>query len=237
MKWMLAARRWLHRKQSAREAATYRRAHVGPHSHLAPDVHVLGWKNVRIGHHTIVSEGVWINVNDRASSEIAIVIGDNCFIGRRNFLSSGPRIEIGDYCLTGIDCHFLGSDHIHASPFVPYVATGTTGDGAIEVGANCWLGSSVTVLKNVKIGFGSIIGAASVITRDVPPLSVAVGNPGRVIRRFDMRSQAWVRVADYPADGDAHLPGKDEYLATLRKSHPAIKGPVVASSSSFGDLW
>lgn len=197
---------------------------------------MLGWKNVRIGHHTTISEGVWINVNDRGSDDVAVSIGDNCFIGRRNFFSSGNLIELGDYCLTGLDCHFLGSDHLHESPFVPYVATGTTSGGRIVIGPNCWLGSSVTVLKGVTVGYGSIIGAGSVITRDVPPFSIVVGNPGRVIRRFDVGQQLWVNAANYPADADATLPGEAPYLEALRASHPAIKAPVIASGRHFGDL-
>jgi acetyltransferase-like isoleucine patch superfamily enzyme len=197
---------------------------------------VLGWEQVRVGHDTIVSEDTWINVNRRDSTEPAIVIGNNCFLGRRNFLSSGAGIYIGDYCLTGVDCHFLGSDHIFKSPFAPYMTTGTTDDGAIEIGTNCWLGSSVTVLKGVKVGYGSILGAASVITGDIPPFSIVVGNPGCVLRRYDVRRQAWVSAGDYPADGDDHLPGEDSYLEKMRKDYPAIKGPVVASGSCFGDL-
>ena len=45
-------------------------------------------------------------------------------------LSAGAHILVGDYCLTGVDCHFLGSDHLHDSPFVPYMTTGTPWDMA-----------------------------------------------------------------------------------------------------------
>lgn len=229
-------RRWFRRRREARTTEHFRAVHVGAYSHLDPNVHVLGWQQVRIGHHTVISEDTWLNVNDRGGSAPMIVIGDNCFIGRRNFLSAGAAIKIGDFCLTGIDCHFLGSDHVHSSPFIPYVTSGTTQDVAIEIGPNCWLGSSVTVLKGVKVGYGSIIGAASVITRDVPPFSIVVGNPGRVIRRFDVSRETWVNAADYPAEADDGLPGEAPYLARLRASHPAIKAPLIASGQHFGDL-
>ena len=133
---------------------------------------------MRIGERCVISEATWINVNDRENTDFAILIGNHCFIGRRNFLSSGKRIRIGDYCLTGVDCHFLGADHLHHTPYTPYSATGTTLDGVVDIGPNCWFGASVTVLKNVRIGFGSIIGAGAVVTHSVPPYSIAVGNPG-----------------------------------------------------------
>ncbi len=231
-----ACKSWIRRRAVRREAASWRRAHVGPASHIDRSVQVLGWKQVRVGHHTVISEGTWLNVNDRAVDSPAIVIGDNCYIGRRNFLSAGAVIKIGDYCFTGVNCNFLGADHVYSSPFVPYVASGTTNNTAIEIGPNCWLGAAVTVLKGVNIGYGSIVGAASVVTRDVPPFSILVGNPARVIRRYDLHRQDWVDVANYPADADAALPGEAAYLEKLRASHPALKTPLVASGRFFGDI-
>ncbi len=231
-----AIKRWLRRRSANRQAEALARAHVGPHSHVDASVHVLGWNQVRVGHHSIISADTWLNVNNRHAADPAIVIGDNCFIGRRNFMSSGELIRIGDYCLTGVDCHFLGSDHIYSDPFVPYVVTGTTLDAAIEIGANCWLGASVTVVGRVRVGFGSIIGAGSVVTRDVPPFSVVVGNPARVIKRFDVRAKLWIKAADWTPEAEAALPAEPEYLAGLHASHPTVKGPRIASSKAFGDL-
>lgn len=231
------ARAWWDRKRAAAAEASairaWRTAHCGPGVWLDPTVQVLGWRRVRIGAHSIISEGGWLNVNDREADEPVIVIGASCFLGRRNFLSAGSLIEIGDYCLTGVDCHFLGSDHVFSSPFVPYLMSGTTGGGHIRIGANCWLGASVTVLKGVSIGYGSIIGAGSVVKSDVPPMSIAVGSPARIVRRFALPSQAWVRAEEYV---ESALPSEGEYLAELRAKWPVIRGPRVASGYVQGDL-
>ena len=55
----------------------------------------------------------------------------------------------------------------------------------ITIGDNCWLASNVTVIGGVKIGSGSVIGAGSVVTRDIPPDSFAAGNPCKVIKKID----------------------------------------------------
>jgi acetyltransferase-like isoleucine patch superfamily enzyme len=231
---LTSLRKLLARRRLAAEAARWKAANMERGAWLAPDVQVLGWKNVRIGRATIVSAGTWLNVNDRAADQASILIGANCFLGRRNFLSAGQMIEVGDYCLTGVDCHFLGADHIHTSPFEPYMTTGTTSGGTIKIGANCWLGSSVTVLKDVEIGFGSIIGAAAVVTRSIAPFSIAVGNPARVIKRYDMRRAAWVPATELETDQD--YPAEADYVAALKSRHPSVKGPRIASSPIFGDL-
>jgi acetyltransferase-like isoleucine patch superfamily enzyme len=234
--YMRQTKRWWNRRNEKRRANLFRAAHVGPGSYIDETAQVLGWQRVRIGHHTVVGEGTWINVNHRDGTEPAVTIGDNCFIARRNFFSAGARIKIGDYCLTGPDCHFIGAGHDFASPFVPYLQGEVARDSIIEVGANCWFGSSVIVLENVHIGFGSVVGAGALVTRDCPPFSLVVGSPARVIKRFDTQRRAWVPVDEYPAESDGLLPSEAEYLSDLRARYPAIKGAFAASGKAFGDL-
>ena len=233
---MLNFVRRIKRWQRAKETARLRESHLGAHSVIHPTAQVLGWKNVQIGERTIISEHCWLNVNDRESGETAISIGSHCFFGRRNFLSSGSRIVIGDYCLTGVDCHFLGSDHVMDDPFRPYLTTGTTGGGEIIVGPNCWFGASIEVLKGTTIGYGCIIGAGAVVRGQIPPLSVVVGNPGRIIKRYDVRTKQWVAIADFSSAAEKEYPSEAEYLARLRQAAPTFRGPLVASGSDFGDL-
>ena len=113
-------------------------------TYVADSVQVLGWDNISIGRSCVISDGSWLNVNERSAGDIRIQIGDFTFLGRRNFLTAGGLIDIGPYCLTGLDCHFLGADHDYSDPFVPYAASGVTHGGEIRIGANCWMGSSVT---------------------------------------------------------------------------------------------
>lgn len=235
-RWTNGARRWWRRCGELRRIAAFRRSNIGAHAYIDRTVQVLGWERVRVGHHTIIGEHTFLNVNERVGSEPAIVVGDNCFIGRRNFITASARVAIGDYCLTGPDCHFLGADHDISSPFVPMATTRAEPGAMIDVGANCWFGSSVIVLKNVRIGCGCILGAGALVTRDLPPFSIAVGSPARVVKRFDMRRKMWVALEEYPADGDRLLPTEAEYLADLRARFPAIKGPRAASSAAFGDF-
>jgi len=94
----------------------------------------------------------------------------------------------------------------------------------------------LVVAKSVKIGYGSIIGAATVVNRDIPPLSVVVGNPCRVIKRFDMQRQTWVSVKDYSEENDQYLMSEAEYLKMLSKTEVNMNGMQIASSKIFGDL-
>jgi acetyltransferase-like isoleucine patch superfamily enzyme len=105
-----------------------------------------------------------------------IEIGSGSYINRQTFIDAAARISIGPKCLVGPFCYI--TDHDHDLDGAP----GQLVSQPTHIEAECWLGAHVTVLKGVTIGTRSIIGAGSVVTKSIPPRSVAVGNPARVIR-------------------------------------------------------
>jgi acetyltransferase-like isoleucine patch superfamily enzyme len=90
-------------------------------------------------------------------------------------------IRIGDNVIIGPNCVLRAADHIYSDITKAIKFQGHRG-GHIIIEDNCWLGANVVVLKDVTIGKGSIIGAGAVVTRDIPPNSIAVGVPARVMR-------------------------------------------------------
>ncbi|NKI95068.1 hypothetical protein [Rhizobacter sp. SG703] len=216
------------------QRSRFRRQRVGKHSYVDPSVQVAGWRNVRVGSNSTLSAQCWLNVNFRDESTERIVIGDFCHIGRRNFFSCGPRILIGDYCFTGIDCLFLGSGHDISSPLTPYIASGLSAGAEIELGMNCWLTTSVTVMHGVRIGRGSVIGARSVVTCDIPPFSVAAGNPCKVIKRFDFVRQSWIPIEQWSADLEYHFPTEAEHRAQLAARGTGLSPSLLSASPRFG---
>jgi acetyltransferase-like isoleucine patch superfamily enzyme len=209
---------------------------VGRDSYIHPSVQILGVAHVVIGDNTCISEDTWLNVNQRAKGHVAISIGSNCFIGRRNFFSSGAEIRIGNYVLTTVDCKFIGSSHVVDDPLVPYLASGTTTHGRICVGANCFFGVGSMVLGSVTIGHGSVIGAGALVADDVPPFSMVVGNPARQLRRYSFPRKSWVDIGSFSEEDAASIPDEAAYVALLEERHPKIHLPLIAAGSSHGDL-
>ena len=203
-------------------------------AYIASDVRMIGISRIEIGKNVAIGRGSWLNVNDRKSSGVAISIGDNSFIGVHNFFTAGRSIVIRDYCLTAINCAFLGSAHRYEDPMRAYSSTGTTLDGDIYVGANCFFGVGATVLGSVRIGHGCILGAGTVVRSDIPPFSLVVGNPARVIKRFDFGEKKWV---PWPADNLVEGPPEEEYIEHLRKEHGFVVHPISVVTSHFGDMF
>lgn len=209
---------------------------IGSRSYIHNTVHVLGKRGIQIGVNSCVSEGSWLNVNHRQGDNISIEIGNNCFIGKQNFFTSGSKISIGDYTLTTIGCKFIGSSHRIDNPEVPYLLSGTTNYDKIKVGVNCFLGAGVTVLGNVNIGHGSVIGTDALVIRDIPPFSIAVGNPAKVLKRYNFKHKMWIAACEISAEDEASMPTEQEYLTQLKEKFPHVHMPWIAAGKSMGDL-
>jgi len=209
---------------------------VGRGSYIHPTVHLLGKDNIRVGANTCVSEGCWLNVNHRKENKVSIEIGNNCFIGKQNFFTSGNMISIGDYTLTTIGCKFIGSTHKNSDPEVPYLLSGTTSDDQIKIGANCFFGTGSTVLGNVTVGHGSVIGTDSLVLRDIKPFSIVIGNPAKTVKRYSFLQKDWLPVSEMSAEDEIGMPNEQEYLAQLKDKYPHLNMPWIAAGKSMGDL-
>ena len=92
----------------------------------------------------------------------------------RGYLKLGERVSIGPRCVLVVTAH-PNASHIRSVI--------KSKERWIIIGNDAWLGAGVIVLPEVTIGEGAIIGAGSVVTKDIPAHSVAVGNPARVIKQ------------------------------------------------------
>lgn len=106
-------------------------------------------------------------------------IGHDTFINHNAYLMDGGGITIGSHCFIGPNCGMYTA--IHAT-IAEERNQGLEKALPIVLGDNCWLGGDVTILPGVTIGNNTIIGAGSVVTKDIPDNVVAVGNPCRVLR-------------------------------------------------------
>jgi len=66
--------------------------------------------------------------------------------------------------------------------------------GFVHIGADSWIAYGSCIMPNVTIGRHCIIGALSVVTRDIPPYSVALGAPAKVVKRYDLERKEWVKI-------------------------------------------
>ena len=137
----------------------------------------------------------------RTLRAMGVRIGERCRIYTSNFGAEPWLVRIGDHVCVSNDVTFVCHDLTW--PFQDKHDS-LTAFGAIEICDNCQIGVRATILPNVTIGPNAVVGACSVVTKDVPPGSVVAGNPARVIGTIEEYEQKCIaRHIDIPLDPEA----------------------------------
>lgn len=110
-----------------------------------------------------------------------IRIGQNCSVNSFCHFSGQAGIDIGDNVLLATQCVLITANHNLDRTDISIAEQGET-RAPIRIEDDCWLGAGVKVLAGVTIGKGSVIGAGAVVNKDIPPYSIAVGVPAKVIK-------------------------------------------------------
>ena len=153
-----------------------------------PTQPVPGWK---IGHwlRRVLVRHIFAECGD------GVIIEQNCYfgtgttlrVGSNSQLGANARIDaevtIGDDVVMGPDVVIMAISHEFEDPSIPVRLQGARPRYPVVIGNDVWIATRVIIMPGVTIGDHSIIGANSVVVRNIPPLSVAAGVPCRVIRR------------------------------------------------------
>jgi acetyltransferase-like isoleucine patch superfamily enzyme len=127
--------------------------------------------------------GPWCWLGDGAALRAhagRVTLGTKVVLGGGSTINAYLDVSIGDGTLIAEGVHITDFDHRIDRVDIPIKDQGVV-TSPVRIGADVWLGRGVTVLRGVDIGQGSVVGAHAVVTRDIPPYSVAVGVPARVI--------------------------------------------------------
>lgn len=129
--------------------------------------------------------GKKVNIEHNALFSPKVSLGDYSGIGV-NAKIYGTCV-IGERVMMGEDCTIITRNHKHDRLDIPMMEQGFEEEKPVHIGNDVWLGDRVIVLPGVHIGDGCVIGAGAVVTRDIPPYSVAAGVPAKVIKTRNTR--------------------------------------------------
>lgn len=145
-------------------------------------LHCLSERGVHIGNHTSIDRNLWLHCGGLPADHAhgCFEIGDRSYIGCNAVMGAGGGIHIGNDVLIGQCVNIHSETHRFADPACLISQQGVNYQGVV-IDDDVWIGSKATILNGVTIGRGTVIGAGAVVTRSVPPYSIAVGVPARVI--------------------------------------------------------
>ena len=151
--------------------------------------------NLSIGSNTLIGSGSELLVYRSHFSrplEGKLIIGSHVRITARCRITCAGTVTVGNDALFGPDVFI--TDHNHGmNPELPGgYSPQELSIRNVSIGEGVWLGQRVCVMPGVTVGAHSIVGANSVVTRDIPPYSIAAGAPARVIKQWDKDRKCWI---------------------------------------------
>jgi acetyltransferase-like isoleucine patch superfamily enzyme len=120
-------------------------------------------------------------------------IGDGTSIGNFGHIYATSSIIIKNKVLIADKVYIADNLHGYSNPLIPIIDQPVEQLKEVIIDDGAWIGENVCIIGSC-VGKNSVIGANSVVTKDIPDYCVAVGVPARVIKKFDFESQSWVRV-------------------------------------------
>ncbi len=147
---------------------------------------IAGGGGIIIGSKNIISNGAQIN-----GHKGRVEIGNKVFIGPNVLVQGNGGVKIANGTMIAANTFISSSNHDISNPCCENYLANELGT-PVDIGEKVWIGANSVITAGVTIGDCSVVGAGSVVTKDIPAYSMAVGSPARVIRFFDLDQKKWL---------------------------------------------
>lgn len=146
-------------------------------------IDVLPFQKFNIGNYSTIEDFTTIN-----NGVGAVYIGNNSRVGLGNVII-GP-VTIGNNVILAQNIVISGLNHNYKDVDIPIYLQGET-VALITIEDDCWIGANVVITAGVTIGKHSVVAGGAVVIKDVPPCCVVVGNPAKIVKRYNIETKIW----------------------------------------------
>ncbi|MDI6791421.1 MAG: acyltransferase [bacterium] len=164
---------------------------IGKRSIIYKPLKLTNLQNITIKERVQINEFVWLFTFKVTDKDPQLVIDSGANIGHFNHIACINEVYIGKNVLTGDKVYISDHQHSYEDIAVPVNDQPLVSKGKVYIGEHTWIGENVSILS-CRIGKHCVIGANSVVNKDIPDYSVAVGAPAKVVKRYDLHLKRWV---------------------------------------------
>jgi len=163
---------------------------IGINSLLKKPFRIDGGKNIIISDNCFFQSGLWLYSVGINLDKPTLFIGVGSVFGYNNHITCVKNVHIGNNVLTANNVYISDNLHSYEDIKIPIINQPVKFKRQVKIGNGAWIGENVCII-GASVGNNSVIGANSVVTRDIPDFCVAVGSPARVIKKYDFHDECW----------------------------------------------
>lgn len=182
----------------------------GKHSRIMFPMKIKGAEHIEIGDYVSIADNIWLAAVKIDENLPRLIIGDRTKIGHFSVVAAVRYIKIGKNVVVADKAFITDSIHNYEDITLPIKDQPIGFAGEVSIGDDSWIGQNVSII-GAKVGKHCVIGANSVVTKDIPDYCVAVGSPARVVKRFNFEKNEWQKT-------DKN--GNFKYTSKIIKKHP-----------------
>ena len=166
---------------------------LGNRSRVCFPLKIDGMKNIFIGDNVFIAHKTWLSALPlTGETKCVLNIGDGSCIGNFNHIIATKSVIIGRKVLTADKVYISDNLHSYENVNIPIIDQQIKQISTVEIGDGSWLGENVCVI-GANVGKHCVIGANSVVTRNIPDYSIAVGAPAIIIKRYCFATEKWLK--------------------------------------------
>lgn len=174
--------------------ALFRMGKVGRNIFVRKNLMVGTPKGIFIGNNVWIGRDCRLECYESEGKLGNIKLGNNSKLGHFCTILCGADVNIGNYTRLSSFVTIMSESHGN-NPEKGIYHLQELVCKEVNIGTYCWIGEKVIVMPGVSIGDWSIVGAGSLVTKDIPPYSIAVGNPAKVIKQYNFATHCWEKPA------------------------------------------
>lgn len=171
--------------------------YYGKGTKIISALNIMGFQNISIGDYVYIAYKSSLSaIPLSGETECLLEIGSETQIGNFNHIFCTKSIKIGKHVLTADKVYISDNTHQYKDISIPIRLQPIVQLNSVEIGDGTWIGENVCIM-GAKIGKNCVIGANSIVNKDIPDYCLVIGSPAKIIKKFNLSTGIWEKINNF----------------------------------------